>query len=86
MSEANLLRNQQVPGSDPKVIANALSSELNSCRQWLIDNKLSLHLGKTESILFGSKKKLRKIMSFKFKCNNEVIQHVNSVKEPWIVN
>ena len=38
-----------VSGSDP------LSIELNSCRQWLIDNKLSLHLGKTESILFGWK-------------------------------
>ena len=64
-----------ISGSDPKVIANTLSFELNSCRQWLMDNKLSLHLGKTESILFGSKRKLRKITSFEVKCNNEVIQN-----------
>merc|ERR1712033_103466 len=36
-----------ISGSDPKVIADTLSFELSSCRQWLIDNKLSLHLGKT---------------------------------------
>ena len=28
--------------------------ELETVGDWLIDNKLSLHLGKTESILFGS--------------------------------
>ena len=69
-----------ISGSDPKVIADTLSFELNSCRQWLMDNKLSLHLGKTESILFGSKRKLKKVTSFEVKCNNEVIQNVNSVK------
>ena len=41
-------------GKDPKVISETVSKELESCRQWLIDNKLSLHLGKTESILFGT--------------------------------
>ncbi|CAL4126167.1 unnamed protein product, partial [Meganyctiphanes norvegica] len=44
-----------VSGSDPRAIASLLSKELESCRQWLMDNKLSLHLGKTESILFGPK-------------------------------
>ena len=38
---------------DPKIISDILSRELESCKQWLIDNKLSLHFGKTESILFG---------------------------------
>ena len=69
-----------IAGSDPKVIADTLSFEWNSCRQWLMDNKLSLYLGKTESILFGSKRKLRKVTSFEVKCNNEVIQNVNSAK------
>ena len=45
-----------------------------------MDNKLSLHLGKTESILFGSKRKLKKVESFDVKCGNESIKHVNSVK------
>ena len=25
-----------------------------NCKKWLIDNRLSLHIGKTESILFGT--------------------------------
>jgi len=45
-----------VSGSDPQEITDMLSKELESCRKWLMENKLSLHLGKTESILFGSKK------------------------------
>ena len=45
-----------VEGKDQNLIAKTLSNELNSCRHWLIDNKLSFHLGKTEAILFGSKK------------------------------
>ncbi|CAL4163592.1 unnamed protein product, partial [Meganyctiphanes norvegica] len=69
-----------VSGSDPWAIASLLSKELESCRQWLMDNKLSLHLGKTESILFGPKKKLNKVESFEAKCGNETIKHVKSVK------
>ncbi|CAL4061329.1 unnamed protein product, partial [Meganyctiphanes norvegica] len=69
-----------VSGSDPRAIASLLSKELESCRQWLMDNKLSLHLGKTESILFGPKKKLNKVESFEVKCGNETIKHVKSVK------
>ena len=43
---------------NPSVIAECLSSELTSCRKWLIDNKLSLHVGKTECLLFGTKSQL----------------------------
>ncbi|CAL4128440.1 unnamed protein product [Meganyctiphanes norvegica] len=35
-----------VSESDPQAIANLLSKELEYCRQWLMDNKHSLHLGK----------------------------------------
>ena len=49
-----------ISGSDPQTIADKLSEELESCRHWLLDNNLSLHLGKTEAILFGSKRKLKK--------------------------
>ena len=69
-----------IAGSDPKIIAETLSNELNSCRQWLVDNKLSLHVGKTEAILFGTKRRLRKVSSFEVKCDNETIKNVNSVK------
>ena len=53
-----------VSDKNPLGIGISLSKELESCRQWLIDNKLSLNLGKTESILFGSKGKLKKAESF----------------------
>ena len=51
-----------VSGSDPQTIADKLSEELESCRKWLMDNKLSLQLGKTEAIIFGSKRKLRNVV------------------------
>ena len=69
-----------VSGSDPKQIEKTLSDELKSCRQWLIDNKLSLHLGKTEAILFGTKRRLRKVESFEVMCDGNIIQNVKSVK------
>ena len=69
-----------VSGPDSQSIANTLSNELESCTQWLIDNKLLLHLSKTKSILFGSKRKLKKVETFDVKCGNETIKHVNSVK------
>ena len=37
-------------------IESTLSSEHEYVSKWLIDNKLSLHLGKPRSILFGTKK------------------------------
>ena len=40
-------------------IEQQLSEELTKLNVWLIDNKLSLHLGKTESILFASNRKLK---------------------------
>ena len=69
-----------VSGSDPKKIADDLSRELESCRQWLIDNKLSLHLGKTEAILFGSKRKLKRVNSFAVRCGEIKVTNVKSVK------
>ena len=69
-----------ISGFDPRKIAEELSKELESCRQWLIDNKLSLHLGKTEAILFGSKRKLKSINSFIVRCGEIEVKNVNSVK------
>ena len=69
-----------VPGTDPKIIAETLSKELNSCHRWLVDNKLSLHLGKTESIIFGTKRKLALIDNFQVKCDNVIIKSVEHVQ------
>ena len=51
--------------SDPDQIANKLRKNLESCSALLVDNKLSLHLGKSECILFGPKRKLKKVKNFK---------------------
>ncbi len=62
------------------VISHRLGTELESCSRWLVDNRLSLHLGKTESILFGSKRKLGKIKCFNVQCNGQLIKSQLSVK------
>ncbi len=46
----------------------------------MIDNKLSLHLGKTEAILFGTKRKLTRANDFKVFCNGMEISTSSSVK------
>jgi hypothetical protein len=38
-----------------------LGNALEKCSDWLTDNKLSLHLGKTECMLAGPKRKIRQI-------------------------
>ena len=65
---------------DPKAISEKLCFELEMCSKWLIDNKLSLPIGKTECILFGSKRKLRKIGDFSIECNGHTIKAQRSVK------
>ena len=69
-----------VSGFDPNSIATQLSQELKSCYDWLIDNKLSLHLGKTESILFSTKRKNKINNNFQVFFNTTPITNVNSVK------
>ena len=51
-----------------------LSSEFEYVSNWLIDNKLSLHLGKTQSILFGTKRKLSIGVKLNVICNGNVIE------------
>ena len=69
-----------VRGKNPESIASILSDNLKSCKNWLIDNKLSLHLGKTEAILFGTKRKLNYNNNFQVKCDDIIVQNVKSVK------
>ena len=65
---------------DPDVIASKLGKVLESCSSWLFDNKLSLHLGKTESVLYGSKRKLKKVKEFHIVCNGHTIESTDHVK------
>lgn len=68
--------------NDTRVISEKLSRMLKSCHEWLVDNKLSLHLGKTESILFGPNRILRSQSpeNFSISCNGINIESKTSVK------
>lgn len=69
-----------VSDKDPDLVAQKLSDEMNNCYNWMVDNKLSMHAGKTELILFGSKSKLRKIPKFEISFQDHKISSQNSVK------
>ena len=55
--------------SDVSEIEEILKLELESVSKWLAENRLSLHLGKTESFLFGSNKRLAKCKELNITCN-----------------
>jgi len=69
-----------VPGNNTMEIQQELSNELESVREWLIDNKLSLQLGKTESILFASKRNLQQKHSIQVQCTGSVLSCWTKVK------
>ena len=69
-----------VSGKDVVNIESLLSEELSNVGNWLVDNKLSLHLGETESILFGSKVKLGKSPNLNVKCKGTKINPKYVVK------
>jgi hypothetical protein len=59
-----------IADKNQKVVGNKLSLELDSCNRWLIENKLALHPGKCECVLFGSKQKRKKVESFTIQTSN----------------
>ena len=61
-------------------IETVLQNELEIVSEWLVDNKLSLHLGKTESILFGSRHRLKAQSVLSITCKGTVIEAKNTVK------
>ena len=69
-----------VTHKDIKVIEDTLNNNLSSLCDWLVDNKLSIHLGKTESILFGTRHLLSKTNKLNIKYRNNIIKQNNSVK------
>ena len=66
-------------GKDIVEIEATLSSELKSVNDWLNDNKLSLHLGKRQSIVFGTRKKLCKCNTLNIVCNGIAIESKSTV-------
>ena len=66
-------------GKNVADIESNLSSELRFVGNWLIDNKRSIHLGKTQSILFGTKRKLSTCVKLNVICNGNVIESKSNV-------
>ena len=64
----------------PSNLKKKLSKALGQWSQWLIDNKLSLHLGKTEAILFGPKQKLKQCKDFNIEYKEHIITSCEKVK------
>ena len=71
-----------VADKDISTVENALQTDLQIISEWLINNKLSLHLGKTESILFGSKSRLRSRSNLNIECKGSKIEPKDS-QIPW---
>lgn len=69
-----------VNGKDVYEIESKLSAELEKLSYWLDENKLSLHFGKTKSILFASRKRLSNVSEMNIKCNNVDISSTSKVK------
>ena len=66
-----------VSGNVASEIETVLSAELAAEQEWLF--KLSLHLGKTESILFASKGRLQKHNSIQVRCGGNDIESKKDV-------
>ena len=58
-----------IRGKNITDIEQKLSEKLTKLNVWLIDNELSLHLGKTESILFAANRKLEQHELRRISCN-----------------
>ena len=69
-----------ISGNDCKILETQLCTELKHLVDWLEENKLSIHLGKTESILFGSHQKLRKCNVLNISCNGVSVKASKTVK------
>ena len=69
-----------VSGNNVTDIESKLSFNMNNVSLWLSQNRLSLHLGKTECILFGSKNKVKNVQPLNITCNNNKLQVTKCVK------
>jgi len=69
-----------VADKNVNTISEKLSNAVSSCSQWLINNKLSMHMGKTEAIIFSSKRKRHMTKNFVINCQGHTIKPTESVK------
>ena len=66
-------------GRNAAELGRFLSDQLGRCKDWMVDNRLSLHLGKTECVLIGSRRKLQGAQDFRVLCDGREVKRVSSV-------
>ena len=57
-------------GDSIPYLENAVNSDLENLRKWLIANRLTLNVAKTEFMLIGTKQMIKSIFKFAAKCCN----------------
>ena len=67
-------------GDNARDLGDYLSGQLASCMRWMIDNRLSLHLGKTECILIGTRHRLSEGQDFRVTCDGSEVKKVDKVR------
>ena len=62
-------------------LQNVINSELESLNKWLITNKLSLNIVKTEFMIIGSRQRIRNLNDeIDIELNGNIINKIDSVK------
>ena len=70
-----------VSDRDINTVSVQLGNEVTNSYNWLVNNKLSMHMGKTECIVFSSKKKRKNLTKdFSIKCHTHNVGASNQVK------
>ena len=72
--------NLTASGESINQLEAAVNSDLENLRKWLIANKLSLNVAKTEFMLFSSKQMLKTNSNRQVKIENEHIKQVSECK------
>ena len=69
-----------VSDKDINTLSVQLGNEVTNSYNWLVNNKLSMHMGKTECIVLSSKKKKHLTKDFSIKCHTHNVCASNQVK------
>ena len=61
-------------------VSEHLSTEMKNCFHWLVNNRLSMHKGKTEALILSSKRKRHLTKNFHIKLDEHTIKPSEAVK------
>ena len=75
-----MIQHQLVSGRSVSVIEKTLGHELTSLSEWVVDDQLSIHLGKTNSIIFRLNKKTHKQSTMRIRCEENKVATKDNVK------